>query len=129
MAGGDDRVDRRPVTRDALRAPENEVLRGRSSTERHAEVAYRCVDTLDDLKRVVRWLPHLEDYHDLLERLLAVEQSNESLRATVERLVPLEMEVVALRAQNQLLVQLLGGRGPVGSAPAPPLTHSLAPDP
>ncbi|KAL7678894.1 hypothetical protein Plhal304r1_c090g0171411 [Plasmopara halstedii] len=111
VAGSDDRDGRRPVTRDALRSLEDEVIRDRSSAERHAVV--------------VRQLPHLEDYRALSERLLAVEQANASLHATVERLAPLEMEIVALRAQNQLLIQLLGGRGPVGSAPASTLPHHV----
>ncbi|CEG40931.1 uncharacterized protein PHALS_11106 [Plasmopara halstedii] len=97
----------RVVTRDAFRALENEILRDRSSAERHAEVAYRCADALNDLKHVVRRLPHLEDYRALSERLLAVKQANVSLHATVERLAPLEMNVVALCAQNQPLDQLL----------------------
>ncbi|CEG36330.1 uncharacterized protein PHALS_02420 [Plasmopara halstedii] len=91
VVGGDDRVDRRPATRDALRALEDEILRDRSSAEDHAEVAYRCADDLDDLKHVVCRLPHLEDYFALSERFLAVEQANASLHVTVERLVPLEM--------------------------------------
>ncbi|CEG47184.1 uncharacterized protein PHALS_03833 [Plasmopara halstedii] len=99
----------RPVIRDTLRALEDEVLCDWSSAERHAEVAYRCADALDDLKNVVRRLPHLEDYCALSEQLLAVEQANVSMNATVERLAPLEVEAVALRAQNQSLVQLLGG--------------------
>ncbi|CEG48642.1 uncharacterized protein PHALS_06454 [Plasmopara halstedii] len=119
VAGGDDRVHRRPVTRDALRAREDKVLRNRSSAERHGEVAYRFSDALDDLKNVMRRLPRFEDYRSLSEQLLAVEQANESLQAMVECLAPLETKVVALRAQNQLLVQLLGIRGPVGSAPDP----------
>ncbi|CEG44420.1 uncharacterized protein PHALS_00788 [Plasmopara halstedii] len=49
VAGGDDRVDRRPVTCDALRALKDEVLRDRSSAERHAKAAYRCADAIDDL--------------------------------------------------------------------------------
>ncbi|CEG49621.1 uncharacterized protein PHALS_07375 [Plasmopara halstedii] len=129
LAGGDDRVDRRPVTHDALRTLENKVFRNRNIAERHAEVAYRCADALDNLKHVVRRLPRLEDYRSQSKRLLAVEQADASLQATVERLAPLEVEVVALRAQNQLLVQLLGGRGPVDSAPAPTLPRSLAPNP
>ncbi|CEG42027.1 Vacuolar assembly/sorting proteins VPS39/VAM6/VPS3 [Plasmopara halstedii] len=63
------------------------------------------------------------------ERPQAMEQASASLLVTVERLAPLKMEIVALRAQNQLLVQLLGGRGPVGSTPAPMLPRSPAPDP
>ncbi|CEG37330.1 Reverse transcriptase, RNA-dependent DNA polymerase [Plasmopara halstedii] len=126
VAGGD--VDRRPVTRDALRSLEDEVLRDRSSAERHAEVEFRCADALENLKHVVRRLPRLKDYRALSERLLAVEQANASLHAAMERLAPLEMEVVVLRAQNHLLVQLLGGRGPVGSTSAPTLPLSLAPD-
>ncbi|CEG40226.1 uncharacterized protein PHALS_10438 [Plasmopara halstedii] len=115
VACGDDRVDRRSVTRDAVRALAGEILRGRSSAERHAEVAYRCADALDDLKCIVRRLPRLEDYRALSERLQAVEQANASLHATVRRFAPLEMEVVALRAQKQLLVQSLGGRRPKDS--------------
>ncbi|KAL7694103.1 hypothetical protein Plhal304r1_c002g0005971 [Plasmopara halstedii] len=48
VAGGDERVDRRPVTGDALQALEDKVLRNWSSAERHAEVAYHCADALDD---------------------------------------------------------------------------------
>ncbi|CEG39078.1 pogo transposable element with krab domain-like [Plasmopara halstedii] len=128
VAGGDDRVNRRPVTRDDLRALEDEVLRDRSSAERHAKVTYRCADALDDLNHVVRRQLRLEDYRALSKRLLAVKLANASLHATVERLAPFDMEVTALCAQNQLLIQLLGGRGPVGSAPAPTLPRSLAPD-
>ncbi|CEG36436.1 uncharacterized protein PHALS_02983 [Plasmopara halstedii] len=67
VAGGDERVGRRPVTRDALRALEVDVLRDQSSAERHAEVAYRYADALENLKHVVRRLPHLEDYRALSE--------------------------------------------------------------
>ncbi|CEG40569.1 uncharacterized protein PHALS_10758 [Plasmopara halstedii] len=129
MAGDGDRVDRRPVIRGALRALDDEILRDRSYAERHVEVAYRCADALDHLERVVRRLPRLEAYRALSERLLVVKQANASLQATVERLVPLEVEVVALHAQNQLLVQLLDGRGLEGSAPAPMLPRLLASDP
>ncbi|CEG47233.1 uncharacterized protein PHALS_03880 [Plasmopara halstedii] len=118
-----------PVTRDALRALQDEVLRDRSSAERHAEVAYRYANALGDLMHVVRRMSHLEDFRALSERLLAVEQANASLHATLERLAPLEVEVVELRAQNQLLVQLLGGRGHVEFAPAPTLPRPLAPNP
>ncbi|CEG38061.1 uncharacterized protein PHALS_08157 [Plasmopara halstedii] len=124
-----DRADRRPVIRDALRALVDEILCDRNSAERHAEEPYQCVDALDALERVVRRLPRLEDYHALSERLLPVKQANASLQATMGRLAPLEMKIVALRAQNQLLVQFLGGRGPVTSALAPTLPRSLAPDP
>ncbi|CEG39446.1 uncharacterized protein PHALS_09692 [Plasmopara halstedii] len=112
VAGGNDWVDRRPVTCGALRVFEDEILRDRSTFERHAEVAYRYADALDDLERVVRRLPRLEDYRVLSERLLAVEQANTSLQTMVGRLVPLEMEIAALRAHNQILLQFLGGRGP-----------------
>ncbi|CEG44879.1 uncharacterized protein PHALS_01209 [Plasmopara halstedii] len=115
--------------RDDSVALEDDNFCDHSSADRHTEVPYSCADTLDDLKRVVRLLPHLVDYHTLSERLLAVKQANTSLHATMERLAPLEMEVVALRDQNQLLDQLLGGRGSVGSAPAPTLPRSLAPGP
>ncbi|CEG42515.1 uncharacterized protein PHALS_12783 [Plasmopara halstedii] len=109
VAGSDDRVDRRPVTFGALRALEDEILRDRSSAERHAEVAYRYADALDDSERIVRRLPRLEDYRTLSERLQAAEKANASLQATVERLAPLEMEVVALRTQNQSLVWVVEG--------------------
>ncbi|CEG40614.1 uncharacterized protein PHALS_10800 [Plasmopara halstedii] len=125
MAGGDDRVDRCR----SLQALDDEILRDRSSAERHAEVACRCVEALDDLDRVVRRLPRLENYRAFSERLLAVEKANASLQATVGRLAPLEMEVLALRAENQLLVQFLGGQWSMGSAQAPTLPRSHPPDP
>ncbi|CEG38649.1 uncharacterized protein PHALS_08710 [Plasmopara halstedii] len=118
-AGDNDWVERRPVTRDALRALRYEVCRDRDSAERHAGIAYRCAEGQESLEHVVHRLPHVEDYRVLSERLLAVEQRNAPLHAKVECLAQLEMKIVALRVQKQLLVQLLGGRALAGAAPSP----------
>ncbi|CEG41230.1 uncharacterized protein PHALS_11591 [Plasmopara halstedii] len=124
----DDLVDRRPVTRDGLRAHADKVRRHRDFAEHHVEVAYRCVEDLKSLDHVVHQLSHVKDYRALSERLLAVEQANASLRATVEHPAPLETEFVAHRAQSQLQAQLMGDQAPLGASPAPTLPRSLAPD-